>query len=211
MKTSLISKRIIATLSSAAVVVAMSIGVAPQARAADPVCQVANGVTLCGGKTESGALYTLAAPLNFNGTVLLWSHGLRPNVDLPVGLPGGYSGLKVNNAAEFAPGQSDGDMTATQTLLAMGYGLAGSGFSRQGVNITQAVAENVEVLEAFKKKFTTTSKVVAWAVERESYPSKIRGNDKRENFKTSRKAKRISSQRGCPRFDLQSSQRLNNP
>lgn len=162
MKTSFMSKRFIATVSSAAVAVALSVGVPSQARAADPLCQTVSGVTQCAGKTESGALYTLAAPLNFNGTVLLWSHGLRPNVDLPVGLPGGYSGLKVSNAAEFAPGQSDGDLTVTRTLLGMGYGLAGSGFSRQGVNITQAVAENVEVLEAFKKKFTTTSKVVAW-------------------------------------------------
>lgn len=162
MKTTSLRKRVIASVTSVAVVVGLSLGIPTQARAADPQCQVASGITQCAGATTSGALYTLMAPLNFNGTVLLWSHGLRPNVDLPVGLPGGYSGLKVNKAAEFAPGQSDGDLTTTYALLAQGYGLAGSGFSREGVNVTQAVAENVEVLEAFKKKFTNTSKVVAW-------------------------------------------------
>ena len=94
----------------------------------------------------------------FNGTVLLWSHGLRPNVDIPVGIPG-YGGYKVTNTPEPAPG---GDKAIIGALLGAGYGIAGSGFSRQGVNVQQAVAANVELIDIFKKKNPTTKKVVAW-------------------------------------------------
>lgn len=141
---------------------AAMIAVVPSvAQAADPQCAVASGITQCAGATSDGALYTMMAPLNFNGTMLLWSHGLRPNIDIPVGIPG-YGGYTVNGAAEWAPGLSDKDTTVMFSLLSQGYGLAGSGFSRQGVNVSQAVAANVELIGAFKKQFTKTTKVVAW-------------------------------------------------
>jgi pimeloyl-ACP methyl ester carboxylesterase len=103
----------------------------------------------------------MQVPANFNGTVLLYSHGYRPNVAIPVGIPG-YGGYTITNTPETAPGQSDANMAPTQMLLAQGYALMGSGFSRQGWNLDAAVATNVELIDTFKKKFTSTTKVIAW-------------------------------------------------
>ena len=53
-------------------------------------------------------------------------------------------------------------MTTTQYLLSQGYALMGSGFSRQGWNLDAALATNVELIDTFKKKFTSTKHVAAW-------------------------------------------------
>ena len=53
-------------------------------------------------------------------------------------------------------------MTVINSLVAAGYGVAGSGFSRQSLNVTEALNANVELIGAFKKKFPTTKKVIAW-------------------------------------------------
>ena len=161
MKTQIIKTRLLSLVSISGLLVGLVVGVPTSAQAADPQCLTANYVTQCAGATSDSALYTMVAPANFNGTLLLWSHGLRPNIDIPAGIPS-YGGYKVNSAAEFAPGLSDGDLTILNTLVAKGYGVAGSGFARQGVNVTQGVAANVELIAAFKKKFPTTTKVVAW-------------------------------------------------
>jgi pimeloyl-ACP methyl ester carboxylesterase len=47
-------------------------------------------------------------------------------------------------------------------LVAAGYGVAGSGFSRQGLNATEALAANKELIATFKTKFPTTKRVIAW-------------------------------------------------
>ena len=38
----------------------------------------------------------------------------------------------------------------------------GSGFARQGWSLDSAITTNAELIDTFKKKFTTTTKVVAW-------------------------------------------------
>jgi pimeloyl-ACP methyl ester carboxylesterase len=156
MKSNSIKKRLIALVATAALITGVTT-VAP-AQAADPTCTTAAYVTTCVGATSDTAPYMFVTTAAFNGTVLLWSHGLRPNVDIPAGIPG-YGGYKVTNTPEPAP---NGDMAVISALLAQGYGIAGSGFSRQGVNVQQAVATNVELIGIFKKKNPTTKKVVAW-------------------------------------------------
>ncbi|MFM1952440.1 MAG: hypothetical protein RJA33_1234 [Actinomycetota bacterium] len=151
------------TLLGAAALVASTVSAVPaQANATGPLCGPAvAGVQSCGGTTSDGAPFAMQVPANFNGTVLLYSHGYRPNVAVPVGIPG-YGGYTVTNTPETAPGQSDKNMAPTQYLLSQGYALMGSGFSRQGWNLDAAVATNVELIEAFKKQFPATKKVVAW-------------------------------------------------
>jgi len=156
-----IKTRLLSLLSISGLVAGVVVGVPSSAQAADPQCATVNYVTSCAGTTSDSALYTMVAPANFNGTVLIWSHGLRPNIDIPAGIPK-FGGYTVNKAAEFAPGLSDGDLTILNALIAKGYGVAGSGFARQGVNVTEGVAANVELIAAFKKQFPTTKKVVAW-------------------------------------------------
>ena len=156
MKITSIKKRLVALATSAVLITGVT-AVVP-ANAADPSCTTAAYVTTCVGATSDTAPYMFITTAAFNGTVLLWSHGLRPNVDIPVGIPG-YGGYKVNNTPEPAPG---GDKTVITALLGAGYGIAGSGFSRQGVNVQQAVTANVELIDIFKKKNPSTKKVVAW-------------------------------------------------
>ncbi len=128
------------------------------ARAADPACTTANFVTTCLGATSDTAPYMLMTPANFNGTVYLYSHGYRPNVPVPAGIPG-YGGYTVTNTPEPAPG---GNAQIIGTLLAKGYAVMGSGFARQGWNADSAIKTNVELIGVFKKQYPKTTKVVAW-------------------------------------------------
>ena len=75
----------------------------PAATAA-PLCDGKVPVNSCVGVTSDGAPYAMQVPANFNGTVLIYSHGYRPNVNVIDGIPG-YGGYKVNNTPETAPGQ----------------------------------------------------------------------------------------------------------
>jgi len=150
------------TLVGAAALIVASLSFVPaNAAAVGPLCDGKSPLQSCQGTTSDGAPYAMQVPANFNGTVLLYSHGYRPNVAIPVGIPG-YGGYTVTNTPETAPGQSDANMAPTQYLLSQGFALMGSGFSRQGWNLDAAVATNVELIDTFKKKFTTTTKVVAW-------------------------------------------------
>jgi pimeloyl-ACP methyl ester carboxylesterase len=103
----------------------------------------------------------MIAAANFNGTVFIWSHGIRPAINIPAALApvGPYT---ITNAAEPGPGAQEGDMSVINSLVAAGYGVAGSGYSRQSINAKEALISNVELIGAFKKKFPTTKKVIAW-------------------------------------------------
>ena len=128
------------------------------ARAADPACTTANFVTTCLGATSDTAPYMLMTPANFNGTVYIWSHGYRPNVPVPAGIPG-YGGYTVTNTPEPAPG---GNAQVIGALLAKGYAVMGSGFSRQGWNALPSLKTNVELIGIYKKQYPKTTKVIAW-------------------------------------------------
>ena len=161
MKISFKKSRVITTVASAALVATAVIGIPSVAQAADPQCATASYVTQCAGAGADGAPYLMIAAANFNGTVFIWSHGIRPAINIPATLApvGPYT---ITNAAEPGPRSSSGDLSVVNALVAAGYGVAGSGFSRQSLNVKEALAANVELIAAFKKKFPTTKKVVAW-------------------------------------------------
>jgi pimeloyl-ACP methyl ester carboxylesterase len=100
----------------------------------------------------------MQVPANFNGTVALYSHGYRYNVDIPAGIPliGGY---KITNTPEPVPG---GNADVAKYFFSQGIAIVGSGFARQGWNPDSAIATNVELIDTFKKQFPKTTKVVAW-------------------------------------------------
>ena len=161
MKISFKKSRVITTVASAALVATAVIAIPSTAQAADPQCATVKYVTQCAGAGADGAPYLMIAAANFNGTVFVWSHGIRPAINIPAALApvGPYT---ITNAAEPGPGASEGDMTVINALVAAGYGVAGSGYSRQSLNVTEALNANVELIGAFKKKFPTTTKVIAW-------------------------------------------------
>jgi pimeloyl-ACP methyl ester carboxylesterase len=158
MKISLKS-RIVSVLAVTALAGTVVVG-APTAANAAPQCATASFVTQCAGVGADGAPYLMIAAANFNGTVLLWSHGIRPAIDIPATLApvGPYT---ITNAAVPGP-LVPSDMSVVNKLVAAGYGVAGSGFSRQGINATQALAANKELIATFKTKFPTTKSVIAW-------------------------------------------------
>jgi pimeloyl-ACP methyl ester carboxylesterase len=98
----------------------------------------------------------MMVPANFNGTVYLYSHGYRPNIAIPAGIPV-YGGYTITNTPQPGP-----NATVIGALLAKGYAVVGSGFARQGWNADSAIKTNVELVDLFKKQFTKTTKVVAW-------------------------------------------------
>jgi len=159
MKISLKS-RIVSALAVTALAGTVVVG-APTAANAAPQCATASFVTQCAGVGADGAPYTFIAAANFNGTVFVYSHGVRPAIDIPATLApvGPYT---KTNAAEPGPLAISGDLSVINSLVAAGYGVAGSGFSRQGVNTTEALAANKELIATFKAKFPTTKTVIAW-------------------------------------------------
>lgn len=149
--------RILSLLSVSALVTTVLIS-APSVANAAPACDGKSPIQSCVGVTSDGAPYAMQVPANFNGTVALYSHGYRPNVDVPVGIPG-YGGYKITNTPEPVPG---GNVEVAKYLFSQGVAIVGSGFARQGWNPDSAIATNVELIKTFKEKFPTTKKVIAW-------------------------------------------------
>ena len=154
-----------------------------------PVVASASAADACAaGATCEGVLsgslgdspFEIQMPQNFNGTVLLYSHGYRVGTPIPAALatPLGFnSGVykaisypafasafgtdvayQASNEAEVAP--SD---TVAQNLLAQGYALAGAGYARQG----WASAEGVEAGENLIRHINSgaipkTKKIMVW-------------------------------------------------
>ena len=158
MKISLKS-RIVAVLAVTALAGTVVVG-APTAANAAPQCATVAYVTQCAGAGADGAPYMMIAAANFNGTVLLWSHGVRPAIDIPATLApvGPYTKTNAAVPGPLVPS----DMSVVNKLVAAGYGVAGSGFSRQGINTAEALAANKELIATFKEKFPTTKTVIAW-------------------------------------------------
>jgi pimeloyl-ACP methyl ester carboxylesterase len=144
------------TLVAGAALAASLLFAAPTVANATPACDGKFPVQSCVGVTSDGAPYSMMVPANFNGTVYLYSHGYRPNIAIPAGIPV-YGGYTVTNTPQPGP-----NATVIGGLLAKGYGVVGSGFARQGWNADSAIKTNVELVGLFKKQFTKTTKVVAW-------------------------------------------------
>lgn len=149
--------RVLSLLSVTALVTTVLV-TAPTVANAAPACDGKSPIQSCVGVTSDGAPYAMQVPANFNGTVALYSHGYRYNVDIPAGIPliGGY---KVTNTPEPVPG---GNAEVAKYFFSQGIAIVGSGFARQGWNADSAIKTNVELIDTFKKQFPKTTKVVAW-------------------------------------------------
>jgi pimeloyl-ACP methyl ester carboxylesterase len=150
-------QRLIALLSATALATGIIVSI-PVAANAAPACDGKSPIQSCVGVTTDGAPYMMMVPANFGGTVALYSHGYRYNIDIPAGIPliGGY---KVTNTPEPVP---NGNSAVAQYLFSQGIAVVGSGFARQGWNPDSAIKTNVELIGVFKTQFPKTTKVVAW-------------------------------------------------
>lgn len=148
-----------ALLLSVALVGAV-LGFPSAATAADPDCKVVSEVNVCTGETSDKALYEIRVPNDFNGTLLLWSHGYTYVAKIPAQVPL-LGGAGNDLRPTIGPGAPD-DMKIANSLLNQGYALAGSGFAVPGWNAESAVKTNVELIGIIKKKFTQIKRTVAW-------------------------------------------------
>lgn len=95
------------------------------------------------GQLPSGASYLMDVPADWNGTVLLYSHGYRA-----VGWP---------NPPQNAPDQATRDK-----LLDQGYALIGSSYATTGWAVTEAVPDQLATLDVFTEKFGAADRTLAW-------------------------------------------------
>ena len=92
------------------------------------------------GPLPGGGDWVVEAPANWNGTVLLYSHGYSPTLRPAEGAPGGQR----------------------EVYLAQGYGLAASSYSQAGWALEQAQVDQWTALEAFTARYGKPRRVIAW-------------------------------------------------
>ena len=109
----------------------------------------------CEGEID-GAKYKILLPKEWNGTLLLYSHGYRS----PVSVPPDYS--PVTSKAEPSPGYSDGGVPLARNLLSKGYALAGSGWASNGWAVSDGVKANTDLYEFFAETVGKPERVYAW-------------------------------------------------
>ena len=158
-------KKSFAALTTATMVAALAVAIPAAARADGPTCSATEAATkynvkntqLCSGVDQFGAKYEIAMPKKFNGTLIVWSHGIRKNTNLPkipVVAPTGYV---VDNSPEIAPAPA-----IATALLKQGFALAGSGVQTQGWNQEEQVLATTIVIDQAITKFPQIDRVAAW-------------------------------------------------
>jgi pimeloyl-ACP methyl ester carboxylesterase len=92
-----------------------------------------------------GSTYLIEVPSNWNGTLLLYSHGYRF-----VGTPN----PAVDEGGEIA------DLRAV--LLARGYALAGSSYATTGFAVEDALRDQMSTLDEFVRRYGRPKVTIAW-------------------------------------------------
>jgi dienelactone hydrolase len=101
----------------------------------------------CSG-TIAGAAYSIKVPANWNGTLLVYSHG--------------YQHAATHPFLSQADGDGDGTDAVSRALLAKGYALAGSAYPSGGWVVAQAVDAADRLHTRFTTLVRTPTRVIAW-------------------------------------------------
>ncbi len=109
----------------------------------------------CTGTLE-GANYEILLPTQWNGTLLIYSHGYRNAQPAPPDFQ------PVNTSAEPAPGWSSGEKQVGQALLDKGFALVGSSYASNGWAVEDGVAAGEQLYQFFKDKVATPQRVYLW-------------------------------------------------
>jgi len=157
MKNTFVKKGLIGLVSTA-LVATFAVAAPTVARASDLTCTTASTkVETCTGVDGNGAKFEIRMPANFNGTIYVYTHGIRTNVNLPAIPVIAPKGSVIDYSPEVAPSE----VVAT-ALLKQGYALAGSGVSSQGWSLEEGVDGALQVLQAAQEKYSKVNKVIAW-------------------------------------------------
>jgi pimeloyl-ACP methyl ester carboxylesterase len=168
-------KKSLVALTTAALVAALAVVIPTTARAAGPDCSgtalpkyPVYDVQLCTGTDQFGAKYEIAMPKKFNGTLIVWSHGIRKNTNLPAIPVVADKGYIVDNSAEIAPSPA-----IAASLLKQGFALAGSGVQTQGWNLAEQVLATTIVIDQAITTFPAIDRVAAWGASLGGLSSQI--------------------------------------
>src|SRR2546421_4243458 len=112
------------------------------AHAATSSCITPSGTNVLQGNID-GANYIISVPSNWNGTLVLYSHGYV--------FPG--NPLVAHDA---------GDALTRAALLQQGYALAGSSYSLNGWALQQAFHDQVALLDFFTATCGHPTRTIAW-------------------------------------------------
>ena len=147
----------LAALISTTLVAAFAVVVPSVAQASQPTCTTTNKVETCTGTDDNGAKYEIRMPAKFNGTLFVYSHGIRYGVALPANPAAGTPAVPIDYSPEVAPTQE-----VASALLAQGFALAGSGVEAQGWNLEESVYAAIRVLDIAQNKYEKVNKIVTW-------------------------------------------------
>jgi len=100
-------------------------------------------VTTIPGTLPDGATYLIEVPSNWNGILLLYSHGYVT--------PGSPN-----------PARDAGDPVTAAALLGQGFALAGSSYATTGWAIHEALPDQIAVINVFKQMVGQPKATVAW-------------------------------------------------
>src|SRR3981081_4436837 len=112
-----------------------------------PATASAGGTTLIKGFTTEAAgksYYKIEVPSNWNGTLVLYSHGYS------------FSAIGPNDVRDV------GDDGTGAWLLGQGYALAGSSYATSGWALEQAFQDQIALLDVFDEKVGHPKRTIAW-------------------------------------------------
>jgi len=121
-----------------------------------PASASANTVTTYTGTTPDAAgpsNYIIEVPSNWNGTLVLYSHGY--SFGPPFGPPAPQTAEDAGDSTSPTPVVHD-------WLLANGYAIAGSSYATTGWALQQAFQDQIAVLDVFKSKGYHATRTIAW-------------------------------------------------
>jgi pimeloyl-ACP methyl ester carboxylesterase len=127
-----------------ALVCAAALGAGTVAFGTGPATALASGhARTINGTLRDGATYLIQVPANWNGTLVLYSHGYVT--------PGSPN-----------PAMDVGDPLTGAWLLSNGYALAGSSYATTGWAVQQAIPDQLSTLNAFDRRVGTPVRTIAW-------------------------------------------------
>ncbi len=103
-----------------------------------------------------GAAYQLVLPTQWNGTLLIYSHGYRQAEPAPPDFE------QPSTAPEPAPGYSEGDTGIADALVGQGYALAGSAYATNGWAVADGVKADEDLYQYFVDEVGTPNRVYVW-------------------------------------------------
>jgi pimeloyl-ACP methyl ester carboxylesterase len=104
---------------------------------------IAQALTTYTGTFPDGATYLIEVPPNWNGTLLLYSHGYV--------VPGAPN-----------PARDVGDPVTGAFLLSQGYALGGSSYATTGWAVHEALPDQIAVLDTFVSLVGQPARTLAW-------------------------------------------------